>query len=83
MPGRIDQIQLVVRAIRRAILQRYALSLDRYTALALEIHRVEYLRAHFTSGQSTTKLDQTIGQRRLAVINVSDDREISDLGDFS
>ena len=54
------------------------MSLDGDPALALEIHRVEDLRLHLTRLERAGELEQAVGQRRLAVIDVRDDREIAD-----
>ena len=78
MPRRVDQVQLVLEAVARAISQRNALSLDRDAALALEVHRIEDLVLHLAFREATAKLNEPIRKRRLAVINVGDDREISD-----
>ena len=47
------------------------------TALALEIHRVEHLRLHLARLQRPGRLEKAIGQRRLAVIDVRDDGEVT------
>ena len=74
VPGRVDQVQLVA-------LPHHAdgLRLDRDPALALEIHRVEQLLAHLAAGDGFGDLEDAVGQRRLAVVDVRDDREVADL----
>src|SRR5581483_4970360 len=52
---------------------------DGDAALALEIHRVEDLRLHLALGETTAALDEAIRQRRLAVVDVRDDREVADV----
>ena len=52
--------------------------LDRDAALALEVHRVEHLRFHLARLQRPGELEETIGKRGLAVIDVRDDGEIPD-----
>jgi hypothetical protein len=52
--------------------------LDRDAPLALQIHRVEHLRFHFAGLQGARLFEQTVGQRRLAVIDMGDDGEIAD-----
>ena len=59
--------------------QRRGLRLDRDAALALEVHRVEHLRLHLAVGQAAAALDQAIGERRLAVVDVRDDGKIADV----
>ncbi len=53
--------------------------LDRDAALPLEVHGVENLVHHFALRQGPCVLEQAIGQRRLAVVDMRDDREISDI----
>ena len=53
--------------------------LDRDPALALEIHRVEHLRFHLARLQRARELEEAIGQRRFAVVDVRDDREVTDV----
>ena len=73
-PGRVDQVQLVA-------LPHHAdgLRLDRDPALALEVHRVEQLLAHLAAGDGVGDLEDAVGERRLAVVDVRDDREVADL----
>ena len=61
------------------VLQGDALRLDRDTALSLQIHGVQHLGFHFSIGQSATTLDKAIGQGRFAMVDVGDNREISDV----
>ena len=53
--------------------------LDRDAALALEVHGVEDLRLHLAGLQGAGELEEAIGQRRLAVVDVRDDREVADV----
>ena len=79
VPGRIDQVQRVHVAL---VLPEHAhgLGLDRDAALALEIHRVEQLRAHLAGRHGVRDLEDAVGERRLAVVDVRDDREVA--GEF-
>ena len=70
---RVDQVDHVI-----APLDAHVLGLDRDATLALEIHRVEVLRAHVARVHRPGDLEQAVGQRALAVIDVGDDREIAD-----
>src|SRR5258708_5155271 len=49
------------------------------SALALPIHRVENLRCHFTVGQAAAQLDDAVGQRRFAVVDVRNDRKVANM----
>ena len=71
--GRVDQVQLVALPG-----DAHGLGLDRDPALALELHRVEHLRAHVAAGDRVGQLEDAVGQRRLAVVDVGDDREVAD-----
>src|SRR5271156_5492676 len=52
---------------------------DGDAALALEIHGVEHLRLHLTLSERAGELEQTVGQGRLAVVDVRNDAEIADV----
>ena len=80
MPGGVDQMQLIGLAVLRGVHHAHRLRLDRDAALALEVHRVEHLRAHLTRRDRMRQLEDPIGERRLAVIDVRDDREVADVG---
>ena len=55
------------------------LSLDRDSTLALQVHRVEVLGPHVSGLHSTGHLKDAVGQGGLAVVDVSNDREIADV----
>ena len=71
--GRVDQVQLVPLPLHADRLR-----LDRDPALALELHRVEQLIAHLALGDGLRQLEDPVGERRLAVVDVRDDREVAD-----
>ena len=48
-------------------------------ALALQIHGIQDLRLHLAGLEAAALLDEPIGQRRFAVIDVGDDGEIADI----
>jgi hypothetical protein len=75
--GRVDQMQLVGLAVARRVEHAHRLRLDRDAALALQVHRVQQLRAHLARGNRVRELEDAIGQRRLAVVDVRDDREVA------
>ena len=80
MTGRVDQIQLIAFAVFGLVLKPDGLRLDRDAAFPLQVHAVEDLRLHFPGGQSAGQLDQAVGQRRLAMIDMRNDAEITDVG---
>ena len=71
--GRVDQME-------NALLPRHpnVLGLDGDAALALELHRVEVLLAHVAWVDGGTELQDAIGERRLAVVDVADRAEVAD-----
>jgi len=77
--GRIDQIHLVVLAAFGSIQHPHSRSLDRHAALALQVHVIEHLLLHLTLRHRAGELQQAVGQRALAMINVGDDAEVADL----
>ena len=47
-----------------------------------EIERVEDLRLHFALLERAGHLDQAVGERRLAMIDVGDDTEVADVAEL-
>ena len=80
VPGRVDQVQDVLLAVLRRVVQPDRVRLDRDAALALEIHGVEHLRFHLARLERAGDLEKAVGQRRLAVVDVRDDRKVTDIG---
>lgn len=73
----IDEIELVSLAVFRVVIECDALCFDGDATLALQIHRVKNLRSHFTSGEAAANLNQAVRERRFAMVDMSDDGEIS------
>jgi hypothetical protein len=78
VPRRVDQLELVLEPVVGRVLEADRLRLDGDPALALEVHLVQELRLHLALGERARELEQAIGQRALAVVDVRDDREIAD-----
>ena len=76
MPGGIDQVEDVVLPVGGVVVQPHRVGLDRDPALALEVHAVEDLGGHLPQLERAGQLEKAIGERRFAVIDVRDDREI-------
>ena len=74
---RVDQVQAVGLAVLRHVVEADGAGLDRDPLLALEVHRVEDLAGHQPGLDRVGRLEQAIGQGRLAVIDVGDDREVA------
>ena len=59
--------------------QRSGLRLDGDAALALQVHRGKHLAVHLAFGQPPQALDQPIGQRGLAMVDVGDDGKVANV----
>ena len=79
--GRVDEVEHVILAVARAIIEPHRLRLDGDAALALDIHRIEHLLDHFARFEPAGELDQPVGERRFAVVDMGDDGEIADIFD--
>jgi hypothetical protein len=80
MARRVDQVEDINLAILGLVVQSHGLGLDGDAALLLDIHGIENLLAHLPVGQAAAGLDQPVGERRLAVVDMGDDGEIADMG---
>ena len=81
--GRVDEVEAVGQAVARRVLEADGPGLDRDALLALEVHRIEDLARHLARVDRVGQLEQPVGERGLAVIDVGDDREVAQavLGD--
>jgi hypothetical protein len=79
VPRRVDQVQLVGLPIARLVAQGDRVALDRDPAFALDVHGVQDLVPEVALVHGAAVLDQAIGQRRLAVVDVRDDAEVANL----
>ena len=75
--GRVDEVQAVDQAVLGRVLEAGGAGLDRDALLALEVHRIEDLARHLPGVDRVRHLQQPVGQRRLAVVDVGDDREVA------
>ena len=73
VPGGVDQVQHVLPAARRGVVQAHRVRLDRDSALALQVHGVEHLSLHLARLQRAGHFEKPVRQRRFAVIDVGDD----------
>ncbi len=73
--GGVDQVEMVAAAVARHVVQRHRVRLDGDAALALDVHRVQDLVAEVARLDRPAVLDQAVGERRLAVVDVRDDAE--------
>ena len=79
MAGRVHQVENIGLSVERLVFEADGLGLDRDAALALDIHRIEHLLFHVARGHRSRLLDQPVGERRLAMVDVGDNREIADV----
>ena len=78
MAGRVDEIHLIFLSVGGAIVQANALSLDGDAALLFQVHGIKHLRGHLALAERACKLEQSIGKRRFAMIDMRDDAEVAD-----
>ena len=74
---RVDEVQAVGEPIASRVVEPDRACLDRDALLALEVHRVEDLARHLPRVDRVGQLEQPVGKRRLAVIDVGNDREVA------
>ncbi len=77
--GRVDQVELELLAALGGVTHPHGVELDGDAALTLEVERVEDLLLHLALLERAGGLDQPVGQRRLAVVDVGDDAEVADV----
>ena len=76
--GRVDQVHDVAVPLEADVLR-----LDRDAPFPLDVHRVEVLGPHVPGVHGARQLQQAIGERRLAVVDVGDDRKVADAVELS
>ena len=76
---RVDEVEGVDLAVGRGLVEGDGARLDGDAALALQIHVVEDLIRHLARGDGIALFKQPVRQRRLAVVDMRDDTEISDV----
>ena len=77
MSGGVDHIQ-GKRLTFEGPGHTHCLAFDGDAAFALNIHTIQVLIAHISTGDHTGELEHAVSQSGLAVIDVSDDAEITD-----
>ena len=78
MARRVHQVELVGEAILGFVGEANGLRLDGDAALFFQVHVVKHLGRHLAVGQAAAGLDQPVRQRRLAMVDMGDDREVAD-----
>ena len=75
--GRVDQVEDVGLAVLGRVVQAHGVRLDGDAPLPLQVHAVEVLGLELARLEGAGGLEETVRQRRLAVVDVGDDREIA------
>ncbi len=78
--GGVDQVELIDLAILRRVHHAHGVGLDGDAALPLQVHGVEHLGLHLAHGERPRQLQQPVGQRGFAVVDMRNDRKIADEG---
>ncbi len=78
MAGGVDEVEHIGLAVPGLVVQPDGLRLDGDAALALDVHGIEHLLLHLARLEPAGLLDQPVGERRLAMVDVGDDGEIAD-----
>ena len=77
--GRVDQVELIGFPIVGGIVNANGIALNGDATFALDIHRVEKLCLHVTLIDRIRQLENAVRNRRLTVVDMRDDGEISDM----
>ena len=80
MAGRVHEVEDIVLTVICLIIQAHGLRLDGDTALFFDVHRIEHLLGHFARLKPAGLLNQPVGKRRFAMVNMRHDGEITDMG---
>jgi len=79
--GRVDEVELIVAAVLRAIIQPDGVGLDGDPAFSLQVHVIQHLVGHLSGGEGAGELEDAIRQCGFAVVDMGDDGEIADVGE--
>jgi len=75
--GCINEIELIGDAVVGLVHHANGVGLDGDAALAFKVHVVKDLSLHLAAGDGAGEFQETVAQRRLAVVDVGDDREVT------
>ena len=76
---RVNQVELIHLPVACFVVERGGLRFNGNAALFFNVHGVEHLRTHFAQIQAAAVLDEAVGKRRFAVVDVGNDGEVSDI----
>ena len=76
---RVDEVELVGPPVVRLVHDADGIGLDGDPALPLDVHGVEHLGGEVPLLDRVGELEDAVRDGRLAVVDVSDDREVADM----
>ena len=79
MSRSIDQVKDILFSVLRLIYRAYCLCLDGDATLSLQIHIIQNLCLHFSAGQQTGLLNNTVCQSGFSMIYMCHNTKIADL----
>ena len=79
--GRVHEVEDVGFAVPGAVFEPDGVGLDGDAAFALDVHRIEHLLDHIALRHRPRQLDEPVGERRLSMVDMRDDREVADVFD--
>ena len=79
MAGRVDQVHLIGLPVVGLVFHAHRARLDGDATLTLQIHVVQQLLLHLALGDGLALLQQPVGQRGLAMVNMGNDGKIADM----
>ena len=79
MARSIDEVEMVELPIVGTVVDANRLALDGDAAFALNVHRVEHLLLHVALGNRFRHLEDAVGKRGFAVVDMGNDGEISNV----
>ncbi len=80
MSGSIDQVKDITLSITGLVLHLDSMAFDGNTPLPLQIHIIQHLP--FCDLDRMSLLQKAVSQRRLTMVNMSDDAKVSDFTDI-
>ena len=79
MARRVDEVELVRLAIIGGIVDANGLAFDGDAAFALDVHAVKQLGLHIAMRHGASHLQNAVGERGLAMVDMGDDAEVTDM----
>ena len=79
MTGRVDEVEMIGHAIPGRVRQAYGLAFDGNSPLSFDIHGIQDLILEVPVRNHIRKLNESVGQRGFAMVDMGDDAEISNI----